>query len=252
MKTRIILSMFCLFIGCSNEPINKNKPVNQIVDTKAVEHSKITEGGNIKTLQKPIIDLDSFSITDYYYLFGFKVDLNSFKDLDYLQAYKKKTFFVQSLNYKKAFLSFQTQHTPPNWDGDAETEMFYQITYWNLRDKSRLIALCSTVRTWVSEQSDSILFYIHDKKGINSIQLNSLSWDLGKFIGQQYEPFFDKDIWEDPPILIHLPEEGKEIEVNLAFDEYMDNQNAYMVLDSLKIEPLHLKFDPTKYYQYRK
>jgi len=248
MKTGVILSIFCLLISCSNEPINKNESENQMVETKAVEYAKITETENLETLQNPILDVDSFSITDYYYLFGLKVEFNSFKDLDYLQAYKKKTFFVHSLNYKKAFLSFQTQHTPPNWDGDAETEMFYQITYWNLRDKSRLIALCSTVRTWVAEQSDSILFYIHDKKGINNIQLNSLAWDLGKFIGQQYEPFFDKDIWENPPILIYLPEEGKEIEVHLAFDEYMDNQKAYMVLDSLKIEPLQLKFDPTKYY----
>ena len=248
MKTGIILSMFCLLLSCSNESINKNGSENQVVDTKAIENSNITERENIKTPQEPIIDLDSFNITDYYYLFGFKVDLNSFKNLDYLQAHKQNTFYIRSLNYKKGFLSFQTHHTPPSWDGDSKMDMYYEITYWNLTDKNRLIALCSTEKSWVLDQSDSVLFYIHDKKGINSIQLDSLSWDLGKFIGQQYESLFDKDIWEDPPILIQLPEEGKEIEVSLAHDEYMDNQKAYRVLDSLKIEPIKLKFNPTKYY----
>lgn len=249
MKTEIILSMFCLLISCSNESNTKNGSENQVVDTMAVVNLNITESENIKTPQEPIMDLDSFNITDYYYLFGLKVDLNSFKNLDHLQAYKKKTFFVHSLNYKKAFLSFETRRTPPSWDGDSKAETLYEITYWNLTDKSRLIALCSTVSTWVSGQSDSISFYIHDKKGINRIQLDSLSWDLGEFIGQQYKSLFDKDIWKDPPIEVNLPEEGKEIEVNLAFDEYMDNQNAYLIMDSLKVELLNLKFDPTKYYE---
>ena len=248
MKMKIILSMFYLLISCSNESNTKNDSESQIVDTMVVVNSNIAEREKIRSTEESIIDLDSFDITDYYYLFGLKVDLNSFKNLDHLQAYKKKTFFVHSLNYKKAFLSFETQRTPPKWDGDSKPEVFYAITYWNLTDKRRLIALCSTERTWVSEQSDSILFYIHDKNGVNRIQLESLSWDLGEFIGQQYESLFDKDIWTDPPTLIHLPEEGKEIEVNLAFDEYMDNQDAYLVMDSLKIEPLNLKFDPTKYY----
>lgn len=249
MKTGIILLMFCLLISCSNEPNNKNGSQNQIVNATNVDNIQIKEGDNIKTPQNPILELDSFNITDYYYLFGLKEDFDSFKNLDFRQAHEKKTFSIRSLNYKKAFLSFQTTHTPPHWDGDAKEETLYEITYWNLRDKSRLIALCNTARTWVSEQSDSILFYIHDKNGINRIQLDSVSWNLGTFIGQQYEPFFDKSIWADPPISISLPVETKEIEVYLAFDEYMDDQNAYKVLDSLKIEPLILKFDPTKYYK---
>jgi hypothetical protein len=47
-----------------------------------------------------------------------------------------------------------------------------------------------------------------------------------------------------------LPEEGKEIQVELGFHEYMDNDNAYHVYDSLQLykKESTLKFNPLTYY----
>ncbi|WP_020570523.1 hypothetical protein [Neolewinella persica] len=241
-----ILLSFFLLISCSNESANnKDIPQSEVVSVVGAEKSAVSEVESRKD-----IDADSFRITeritDYYHLFGIGVDLNYFKNLTRAQAHKQKSFVLGTLNHNKGFLRFHTSNTPLDWDGDAETEWSYEMTYWNLKDSRRFIALVTNVVTWVSEETDSTAFYVHDREGVKKVHWDGFSWDLGDFIGQEYESLFDERVWTHPPVYIMLPEEGKEIQVELAFHEYMENENAYGVYDSLQLfeKESMLKFNP--------
>jgi hypothetical protein len=207
-----------------------------------------------QTEKSVISDTDSFkpteNITDYVHLFGNGIDFNSFKNLSIQEAHDQKSLVVYTLNYEKAFLRFSTSNTPPEWGGDSKTEWKYEITYWNLKNNRRFIALATNITTYVSEETESYAFYIHDKNGINRVQWDAFSWNLGDFIGQDYKPLFEEDIWNNPPVIIWLPEEGEEIQVINDIHEFMDNQKAYRVYDSLKLyqNEVRLKFNPRDYF----
>jgi len=246
VKNYVLLLWCFLVLSCSNESANvKDAPQREFVGRVDDEKLAINEVESRKD-----VDIDSFriteKITDYYHLFGTGVDLNSFKSLNRAQAHKQKSFVLGTLNHNKGFLRFHTSNTPLDWDGDAETEWYYEMTYWNLKDNRRFIALVSNVVTWVSKETASVAFYVHDREGVNKVHWDAFSWNLGDFIGQEYESLFDERIWTHPPVHIVLPEEGKEIQVGLAFDEYMENDKAYGVYDSLQLyeKESMLKFDP--------
>ena len=91
------------------------------------------------------------TIIDYYHYF-FSTPLASFKDLDAAAAYKQKTYTLGKLNLETAYLSFSTQNTPTNWDGDSKTEWAYQMTYWVIAPTQRLVAVNKTKVTWVPSE----------------------------------------------------------------------------------------------------
>ncbi len=242
------LILFLLLQSPANSQVRNNEGL-QIpnAEQKYMKQSDSTgENKDRKTVADPFIITEN--ITDYCYLFEVGADFNSFKNLSEEQAHKKKSFTLHDLNYKNAFLSFQTKNTWPPIDGDSETEWYYELCYWNLQNNTRFIALNTRVITWVSEETESFSFYIHNRDGVTSVKWEAFRWNLGDFIGQKYKYLFDAAIWANPPVDIYLPNEGNEIVVNLAFHEYMDNNKAFLVYDSLKVKEHELKFNPLLYF----
>jgi hypothetical protein len=93
----------------------------------------------------------------------------------------KRVFYSRRSTIKKGFLRFHTCNTPVDWEGDSKAEWNYEITYWNLEKNRRFIALAITEETWVSVETESIAFYLHDKEGINRVHWGCLFLELGRF-----------------------------------------------------------------------
>lgn len=207
---------------------------------------------------KDSFDLKAYGITDYLYLFQLDKDVGAFVDIngkDYHEerwkAHMAQTYMILTLDEQYGFFAFRTLNTPPDWDGDSKAELEYTMTYWNLGDSTRFIALSTTESTWVNNETIAVSFYRHDKTGVHSIDWDTWTWNLGDFIGAEYESDFDPEIWANPLVVVRLPQKGKEILVELAFHEYMDNQEAYDTFEALDIgEPTKLQFNPIEDYSY--
>jgi hypothetical protein len=182
------------------------------------------------------------TVVDYYHHF-FSTPLASFKALSAEESHQQKTYNLGTLNPKNGYLSFATQNTPTDWDGDSETEWAYEMTYWVQSPTRRLIALNKTKVTWVSAES-VVRFYVHDKEGLRPTSPLKRPWTLTDFTDKDYSAFFPKVLNEEPPVYIRLPEKGKWVEVDLAIHEYFEPMDVYATYQCLKVEPSPIYFLP--------
>ena len=182
------------------------------------------------------------TIVDYYHHF-FSTPLASFRDLGRAEAHAQKTYTLGVLNPKSAYMSFATAHTPPDWDGDSETEWAYELTYWVESPERRWIAVNKTRVTWVDSAS-VVRFYVHDKDGLRPAEPLKRPWKMTDLTAADHSASFPAVLNDHPPVVVRLPEKGKWVEVHLAIHEYFEPAEVYATYDCLQIKSVPVYFSP--------
>ncbi len=235
MRTPLFVLVIMFLVSCSHEEENtpkENDHINVVPDTStSIDTSTVTLTNIIDDEPAAI---DTFDIVDYYHYF-FDTPLKEFKNLDYQEAFKNKAYVLNTFNVNKGFIAFTTQNTPPEWDGDSKTEWNYQITYWIQPNGDRIIALATTEYTWVSESS-SVEFYLHSKEGIEQFSPLERSWNLGDFVSTDIQDEFPTSFFESPVVYIQLPENDRDIKIQLSYSDYEDDQELVDKLFDMELE----------------
>lgn len=243
MRVASILIISLYLISCQPDE-KKVKEINEIVSDC---HDVVVEDlfppdtayKDTVFIPKTII---AYQIDDYYSYF-FRSSVNEIKNNTEEDAFKRGAFLLNEIDYQNGFISLRTQNTPLDMDGDSETEYGYEITYWIQSDSSRIIAVCKTEYTWVSEESE-LTFFIHDKSGINQFNPAYGGWTINSFTDKDVKEHFSEELFTNPPIYVQLPKEGKDIRIDLAFYEYYEPVEVFETYESLKVVRNSLLLNP--------
>jgi len=126
---RVLVVLICLVpcFGCQPDTI-KQEDVEIVSDCKNVIVEDLFPPDTIFRDTVIIPDtIINYEIDDYYsYFFGTSV--NDIKKNSREDAFNNGSFILNEINYQKGYISFRTQNTPLDMDGDSETEDGYEIT----------------------------------------------------------------------------------------------------------------------------
>jgi len=242
MRIGILIPVVVLLSAC--QVLEEPEPIKEIVsDCHDVKVEDVLEvefpKGDTVVIPESFV---AYEIDDYYsYFFGTSV--SDIKNNTPEEAFKYGTFILNNIDYQNGYISFRTQNTPLDMDGDSEEEDGYEITYWVQSDSSRIVAFCKTKYSWVDEASELTLF-LHDKNGINKITPTYGNWTLNDFLDEDVSIHFSQELINNPPVYITLPNEGKEIRIDLALGEYYEPMEVYEKFDSLKLTRYTLMVNP--------